>query len=245
MTRIPGQVVTDRDHRGHSLRRPIRSVRPYPLSFGEDLRLRIRRPGVRIPASAQRPFDRARWPDRRLAAHPSATDQPGIHALAVGARSILTPSPNRCAWVAWPDDRLWGPSVVRVGKSRRASMGSILASQAAAARAVLGPVGGPRFDTARGRTGRGCASCAAGWPTNRSDVAAAPGSHRPPRRRDHPRGAFTAQGSSIVIDVGGSPDLGLGMVGIGTPSAYHGDRNPKSGAWNLARSRLRDRMRTR
>ena len=41
-----------RTHRPHPQRRTIRSVRQHSLSFSSNRRLRIRRPGVRIPPSA-------------------------------------------------------------------------------------------------------------------------------------------------------------------------------------------------
>jgi hypothetical protein len=47
------QVMPKRARRPHPQRRAIRSVRRYSLSCSEDMRLRIRRPGVRIPPSAQ------------------------------------------------------------------------------------------------------------------------------------------------------------------------------------------------
>jgi hypothetical protein len=47
------QVMPKRARRPHPQRRAIRSLRLYSLSCSEDMRLRIRRPGVRIPPSAQ------------------------------------------------------------------------------------------------------------------------------------------------------------------------------------------------
>ena len=61
-TQSPGsrtQVEPTRAHPGHPQRRSIRSVRLYSLpalSFGSKRRLRIRRPGVRIPPSALHRF---------------------------------------------------------------------------------------------------------------------------------------------------------------------------------------------
>jgi hypothetical protein len=48
----PTQVKPRLAHPGHAQRRAIRSVRLYSLEFGTERRLRIRRPGVRIPPSA-------------------------------------------------------------------------------------------------------------------------------------------------------------------------------------------------
>ena len=88
------QVMPKRTHRGHLQRRSLRSVRRYSLGCSRDMRLRIRRPGVRIPPSARlengplrtwcRPFSFS-WEIGRL---PSGGVRGGVAAMAApGARA--------------------------------------------------------------------------------------------------------------------------------------------------------------